>query len=80
MLTSDNTISQFDTFKPTHCLYIYPANTRHQTNAGLLLAHRLRRWPNIKPTLVRCLVFAGYLLLREEADRAYEREAKCDGM
>ena len=24
-----------------------------------MLAHRLRRWLNIKPTLVQCLVFAG---------------------
>ena len=27
------------------------------TNVGLMLAHRLRRWPNIKPTLVQCAVF-----------------------
>ena len=27
---------------------------------GLLLAHRLRRWPNIKQTLFQCVVFAGY--------------------
>ena len=33
-------------------------NTRHPTNAGLMLVHRLRRWPNINPTLVGCLVFA----------------------
>ena len=25
-----------------------------------MLAHRLRRWPNINPTLVQRLVFAGY--------------------
>ena len=24
-----------------------------------MLAHGLRRWPNIKPTLAQCLVFAG---------------------
>ena len=26
-------------------------------NVGLVLVHRLRRWPNIKPALVQCLVF-----------------------
>ena len=29
-----------------------PAHTRRQTNAVLMLGHRLRRWPNIKTTLV----------------------------
>ena len=37
----------------------YPANTRHWTNAVLMLSHRLRRWANIKTALVQCLVFAG---------------------
>ena len=31
----------------------------HSNNVGLMLGHRLRRWPNIKPTLFECLVFAG---------------------
>ena len=35
------------------------SNTGRSTNVGLMLGHRLRRWPNIKPTLVHCL----YLLL-----------------
>ena len=39
-----------------------PANTRHWTNAGLLLAQHLRHWPNISPALVQCLVLAGVLL------------------
>ena len=26
-----------------------------------MLGHRLRRWPNIVPTIVQCLVFAGIL-------------------
>ena len=30
-----------------------------RTNAGPMLAHRLRRWPSIKPALVQRLVFAG---------------------
>ena len=29
------------------------------TNVGLILAHRLRRWPSISPALVQCLVLAG---------------------
>ena len=35
------------------------ANTRRSTNAGLTLGQRLRRWPNVKPTLFERLVFAG---------------------
>ena len=35
-----------------------PANTRLWPNAGLMLGHRLRRWPNIEPALVKvwCLL------------------------
>ena len=36
----------------------FPANTRHI--AGLMLAHRLRRWTNIIPTLGQRFVFAGF--------------------
>ena len=32
--------------------------SRRRPNAGLMLAHRLRRWPSIKPVLVQRLVFA----------------------
>ena len=35
-----------------------PANTRRWPNAGLMLAHRLRRWANISPVLSDCVVFA----------------------
>ena len=42
----------------TQCsLSTLPANRR--LNAGPMLAHRLRRWPSIKPALVQRLVFAG---------------------
>ena len=34
-------------------------HTRHLTNVSLMLAHRLRRWPNIKQTLVQCIILAG---------------------
>ena len=37
----------------------FPANTRPRPNVGPMLVHRLRRWPNIGPTLGRYLVFAG---------------------
>ena len=40
----------------------FPANTRRQTNVDLMLAHRLRRWPNIKTTLFQRLVSAGLIL------------------
>ena len=36
-----------------------PANTTRWPNAGLMLAHRLRRWASINPALGQCLVFAG---------------------
>ena len=32
------------------------SNTRRWPNAGLMLAHRLRRWANISPVLVYCVV------------------------
>ena len=33
---------------------------RRWPNVGLLLAHRLGRLPNSKPTWGQCLIFAGY--------------------
>ena len=36
-----------------------PVNTERWSNGGSMLAHRLRRWPNIDPTLGQRLVFAG---------------------
>ena len=38
-----------------------PANTIRWHNAGLMLGRRLRRRPNIKPTLDKRLEFAGVL-------------------
>ena len=35
-------------------------NTMYLPNAGSMLVHRLRRWPNIEPALGRRLVFAVY--------------------
>ena len=40
---------------------------RRRPNVGLLLAHRLRRWPNSKPTLAQRLMFAGCGIDPEEA-------------
>ena len=40
-----------------------PANTRRLPNAGLMLAHRLRRWANISPALDERVVLAGLLAL-----------------
>ena len=39
--------------------YPNPANTTHPSNVWPMLAHRLRRWPNIGQTLDWCVVFAG---------------------
>ena len=41
----------------------YPTSMRRWPTVGLLLAHRLRHWPNSKPTLGQRLVFAWYTLL-----------------
>ena len=38
--------------------HICSANTRRSTNVGLMLVQRLRRWTNIKPISVKCIVFA----------------------
>ena len=37
-----------------------PANTRHWTNVGSLFGQRRRRWTNIEPTMVQCLVFGEF--------------------
>ena len=47
----------FDQFLWLHP-FILPCND----NNGLMLGHRLRRWPNIKSSLFQSLLFAGYLL------------------
>ena len=36
---------------------------RHSPNAVSMLDQRLRRWPNIKPPLSECAIFAGKDLL-----------------
>ena len=52
-------------YHPVHYyLRIQPTRTRRLTNVGLMLVHRLRRWPNIKPALVKRLVSAVYYLVR----------------
>ena len=43
-------------------LYTVSRRTRHLNNVGLILGQRLRRWPNIDPTL-----FKGYLVLAVDA-------------
>ena len=40
---------------------VHTANTRRRPNAGLMLAHRLRRWANISPALGQRLVLLGIL-------------------
>ena len=35
------------------------ANTGHSPNVVSMVAHRLRRWPNIETALGECPVFAG---------------------
>ena len=41
---------------------------RRRPNVGLLLAHRLRRWPDSKQTWGQCPMFAGlYQICRNES-------------
>ena len=42
--------------------YTHPANTRRSPDAGLMLAHRLQRWPNIGEVSSQNLVFAWQIL------------------
>ena len=37
----------------------FPSKTTRLSNVGLMLAHRLRRWANISPTLDQRVIFAG---------------------
>ena len=56
-------VSSIGTISSQLCVHLsrrYPRSTTHRSNVGPMLAHRLRRWPNIVPTLDRCVVFAGY--------------------
>ena len=39
--------------------YSDPVRTRRWPAAGLMLVHRLRRWPNIRPAAGQRLVFTG---------------------
>ena len=50
-----------------------PANTRRWTNDGLRLAHRLRRWANLKPSLFKRVVFAGIEHVRFFSEQIIER-------
>ena len=46
--------------KYSHYVRTYiPTNTRRRPDAGLTLAHFLRRWPNMNTTSGQRLVFAG---------------------
>ena len=54
--------------KSYHAVHYYlrtqPTRMRQLTNVGLMLVHRLRRWPYIKPALVKRLMSAVYYLVR----------------
>ena len=43
-----------------------PAAARYWTNASLMLVHRRRRWTNIKPALVQCIVVRSELFCCSE--------------
>ena len=44
---------------PGASVVIVAARAYTSTNVGLMLGQRPRRWPNIKPAFVQCLVFTG---------------------
>ena len=50
------------TFESPFCAIT--ANTRSSLNVGLMMAHRLRLWPSIKPALGERLVFTRITLIR----------------
>ena len=45
--------------KIIHITIFSPSNTGNSPNAISMLAHRLRRWPNIETALGKCPVCAG---------------------
>ena len=52
-----------------------PAGSRYRPSVGFLLAQRHRRWPNISPTLIDCLVFAGLFVDLSPASLARSEES-----
>ena len=48
-----------------------PTNTRHWTNVASMLARRLRRRPNIDPTVVWCLCLLGHLYIHSPLPTKY---------
>ena len=59
MFTSSLQISRPRTLIWTGEGYSHPESTTRLTNDGLMLGQRRRRWPNIKPALVKRVVIAG---------------------
>ena len=51
--------------KPPESTDRIPESTGRRPNVGLMLDHRLWRWPNIIPALGRCLLFTGMGVLAE---------------
>ena len=50
--------------KVTHKYFtLISANKSHWPNAGSMLVHRLRRWPNIEPATGESIVLAGWALI-----------------
>ena len=50
------------------CLFSHisiPADTKRRTNVVLMLAYRLRRWPNFKKTSIRLVLYAGIRFYHE---------------
>ena len=55
-----------------------PSNTRHSPIVVSMLVHRLRRWPNIDPTMCDCFVFAGILYRNYHGERRHcQRKKLC---
>ena len=56
---------------------LHTQQTRRRPNASPMLAHRLRRWPSIKPALVQRPVFA-WLRSTQETQNVCITFVQCD--
>ena len=48
---------------PDKSRQLYPSDTGCELSVGIMLGHRLRRWPNIKPTLTERPVSAATIII-----------------
>ena len=64
----------WDNVGPASHLRLLPVDMKKQTNVGLMLGHRLRRWPNIEPTVEE--IFSGIKVVLINGGLAYNSSAQ----